>query len=218
MVDCGGNMAQSAGVIASNHLKGRGKMYIDILILTHLHDDHMNGVISLLELVDVGEILFFDASSGGDGNRMKLLNAADRLNIRCLNVDRDMSISFGNGYVDFHAPSGSNRNDNEICLSVLFGYKDFKALITGDLGELSELDLIMGRRIPDVDVYVAGHHGSANSSTITLLNKIKPEKVIISVGKNTYGHPSEEALERFRLINAEILRTDLLGSIEIRVS
>ena len=64
---------------------------------------------------------------------------------------------------------------------------------------------------------MAGHHGSATSTTQALLDAVKPEYAIISVGEgNLYGHPAQETLERLEAAGAEVYRTDWNGTIEIR--
>ena len=67
------------------------------------------------------------------------------------------------------------------------------------------------------DVLKIAHHGSAFSSTMEFLNNVQPKFAVISVGKgNTYGHPTEEVLERLRDIGALVLRTDELGTIVLK--
>ena len=63
---------------------------------------------------------------------------------------------------------------------------------------------------------MAGHHGSANSTGETLLEALQPETVLISVGKNSYGHPTEEVLDRITEAGAQIYRTDQCGTITIK--
>ena len=69
--------------------------------------------------------------------------------------------------------------------------------------------------LPEVDLLVAGHHGSRDSTSQILLDTVRPETVVISVGENTYGHPAAETLQRIETIGAELLRTDELGTITI---
>ena len=64
---------------------------------------------------------------------------------------------------------------------------------------------------------IAGHHGSKTSTSYELLEGAAPEAVIISVGQNSYGHPTAETLRRLRMMDVDIYRTDLQGSIHIRV-
>ena len=80
-----------------------------------------------------------------------------------------------------------------------------KYLFTGD----ANYNVEKSREWNDVDVLKVGHHGSSTSSTKEFLAQVKPEIALISVGKdNTYGHPTESALERLKNIGAKIYRTD----------
>ena len=72
------------------------------------------------------------------------------------------------------------------------------------------------RDLPDVEVLIAGHHGSKHSTGEKLLDTVKPETAIISVGYNNYGHPSDETLYRFEARDIKVLRTDTDGDITIR--
>jgi competence protein ComEC len=65
---------------------------------------------------------------------------------------------------------------------------------------------------------VAGHHGARTSTSDELLEALKPKRVIISVGENSYGHPTVELLRRLKRTNCRIYRTDLQGTIHLTVN
>ena len=69
--------------------------------------------------------------------------------------------------------------------------------------------------LPDTELLVVGHHGSKYSTGDAFLNDITPEKAIISVGYNTYGHPSDEVLNKLDERGIEVYRTDISGNITI---
>ena len=64
---------------------------------------------------------------------------------------------------------------------------------------------------------MAGHHGSRYSNSFELVDCVRPETVIVSVGYNSYGHPSEDALSRLAITGAEVYRTDLNGNVTVRI-
>ena len=70
----------------------------------------------------------------------------------------------------------------------------------------------------DLEVLVAGHHGSKSSTSKELLEALTPETGIISVGDNSYGHPTEDALRRLVLADVEIYRTDKQGTVHLSVN
>lgn len=107
---------------------------------------------------------------------------------------------------------------NEECLSVLCSAGAFDVLFTGDMDADSEYRLIASHPLPDVEVLVAGHHGSRYSTGGDLLAEVRPEAAVISCGaENRYGHPHRETLIRLARAGARIYRTDLQGNIHIIV-
>jgi competence protein ComEC len=106
---------------------------------------------------------------------------------------------------------------NEQGLSALCTAGDFDVLITGDMAASTEKQLIAEYRLPRVEVLIVSHHGSRYSSDLTFLKKIRPETAIICVGDNSYGHPTEETLQRLNSIGAVVYRTDNDGDITIQV-
>ena len=105
--------------------------------------------------------------------------------------------------------------DNEEGLCALFSIHDFEALLTGDASAETELRLLSQLPMPDTELLVAGHHGSAGSSSETLLAAAAPDAAVISVGRNSYGLPSKEALDRLEAAGADVHRTDREGTVEI---
>ena len=90
------------------------------------------------------------------------------------------------------------KESNEKCLSVLCAKDGWEALITGDMPAEEEALLAAREELPDAEVLVAGHHGSQYATGEKLLAAVTPERVVISVGDNAYGHPAPETLERIQ--------------------
>ena len=87
----------------------------------------------------------------------------------------------------------------------------------GDVGVEVEQDLIGKYNLQDIDVLKVGHHGSKTSSSKTFIDSINPKYSLISVGKkNRYAHPKESVLDTLK--NSKIYRTDIDGSIEIKLN
>ena len=106
-------------------------------------------------------------------------------------------------------------SNNESGLSVLSAVGDREVLITGDADSATERKLLERYHLPDVEVLVAGHHGSKYSTSNDLLDAVKPETVCISVGSNSYGHPADETMRRLAEHGCGIYRTDLQGAIHL---
>lgn len=103
-------------------------------------------------------------------------------------------------------------NDESIGAFLMIGR--FKMLLMADIEKEGELALIKSRVLTRVNVLKAGHHGSKTSSTEPFLAKVKPEFVVMSVGKgNSYGHPHQEVLQRLAIYSPYIFRTDRDGDV-----
>lgn len=100
-------------------------------------------------------------------------------------------------------------NDTSIVLKLSFG--NFDVLLSGDISTKIESRLDLS----DVEVLKVAHHGSKYSTGEEFLKLVQPELAVISVGKNSFGHPTEEVLERLSNQAIKLLRTDQEGTIEV---
>lgn len=213
MVDCGGDGQTASGRHAADYLRRAGIRSLDALVLTHYDTDHINGAVYLLETVPVERLYLPEVEFDSD-NRLQIEAAARDAEVPVSWVTEDQSVFFRSGCLQIFAPV-SQIDDNAACLSVYCRVEDFDLLVTGDLDALSEYELLRLHTLPEMDLFVAGHHGSADSSGQALLEAIRPKTVFISVGRNRYGHPTREALDRFAEIGARVYRTDESGDLEI---
>jgi len=97
-------------------------------------------------------------------------------------------------------------NDYSIVFHLQFG--QFDALLTGDITSQVEKEIIKNNKFKGIEVLKVAHHGSKYSTSEEFLQAVKPEIAIISVGKNPWGHPTAEVLERLKEIGAQVWRTD----------
>lgn len=220
----------------AEYLLNLGIDYIDVLVLSHPHDDHMGGVAPLLEQVNVGTIYCPDIEEVMEKDTTdwyELMREAieDRYifnnpgskpkewtKIIVLPRDKDgnfASFNVGEATVQFLAPledSYSDKNDYSICAIVSFGEIDI--MFTGDATEAVEKDLLAEGYNLDVEIYHAAHHGSKTSNSREFLEAMTPESIVISCGmKNTYRHPNEPIIELFKELGIPVYRTDESGSI-----
>ena len=129
-------------------------------------------------------------------------------------VRTDTTESFGQAQAQIFAPV-SLESDNDASLSVLASAGDFDVLITGDMDSEVEEALSEEQHLSDVEVLVVGHHGSRYSTSTEFLTEITPQVAVISVGDNSYGHPTQDVLDRLEAAQAEVYRTDLNGTVTI---
>lgn len=219
LVDCGGDSLDDPGNTAANYLQSLGRSSVDLLVVSHYHDDHANGVLQLLNRIRVGEIVLPDVEEEAP-LRTAITAAARERGIPIRFVREEAQFIHGkDGSFTVFPPMADIGTANELGLTVLASAGELDVLITGDMEREGELRLLETAALPDIEVLVAGHHGSDTSSTTQLLEAVKPELALISVGlNNKYGHPSWNTLVRLDEIGADIYRTDLYGTIEIQLN
>ena len=126
------------------------------------------------------------------------------------------SWQLGSATVQIIGPVAQYDDTNDTSLVVRIDYGQTSFLLTGDMEQDAEDDLVASGAPVDVDVLQVGHHGSETSTGYVFLNAVLPEVGVISVGTgNSYGHPSEAALSRLRDAGVDVWRTDLSGTITI---
>lgn len=196
----------------------QGIWSIDTVIVSHLHDDHMEGLLRVMEVYRVKNIVLPKVSAG-EGNISKnsgeLLNMCGRRGVKIYRLGKGDNIILGQGIrMDFLQPGeNSNTNENENSLIGLLSYKEFNALFTGDMGKEAE-DLIQPGTLMSFVMKVP-HHGSGRSSSKEFLDKVKPRVSIISVGNNNFGHPSGDTIKRLVDTGSLVYRTDESGAVTI---
>ncbi len=212
LVDCGGSRTKSAGDIANEYLTEIGEDSLDALIITHFDSDHMNGAKRLIEKTKVSE-LYVPVGAKNEERANALLESAQKHGTKIYKVSEKTFVSKDG--LDFTIyPTGWFSDSNENGLVIIFDKDDFELVITGDLSRKSEKILGEKYNLPDAEAYIVGHHGSKSSSSIELMNEIRPEFAVISVGAdNNYKHPHQETLSLLENMGITVRRTDINGNI-----
>lgn len=209
MVDCGGSYDEDAADVAAETLLAQGISRLDGIILTHYDRDHAGGMEYLLTRISANQLYLPDVADT-DGLRDGILSQTDG---QLISVSQDIMLSYGNTNITIFAPlTGKTGNESSMC--VLFQAENCDILITGDNNQEGELLLLKRTDLPKLEVLIVGHHGSKYSTCYELLKATQPETAIISVdAKNSYGHPSQEVLDRLTEYGCDIYRTDLDGTV-----
>lgn len=214
LVDCGsGNSWYDAGETAGQQLQSMGCRRLDYLILTHYDFDHVSGVTGLLARMDVESLLVPEGMDDA-GLQSDVLSAAETHGVSIRFVNAEETLPLGNGALRIFPPLG-DAGDNERGLAVLASAGETDLLITGDMDSGTERRLLETFDLPDIEALVVGHHGSKYSTSDDLLDALQPETACISVGSNSYGHPTGETIRRLAEHGCAIYRTDMQGSIHL---
>ena len=215
LVDCGGS-GEDAGTTAADYFLALGTSKLDVLIFTHLDDDHFNGAEELFGRMEIA-VVIAPGGEDGSGRRGELEALAEAEGAELILLDETVDVTLGETTLTLFPPLGGGTS-NESGLFVLASSGGFDALITGDADSFVEAMLVKYYDIPDIEVLVAGHHGSNGSTSADFLAAVKPEYAIISCGYNAYGHPGAQTLERLESAGAAVYRTDLQGDVTVTVT
>lgn len=217
VIDCGSSgTMDNCGDMLSSYIASHGRNKIDYLVITHLHSDHARGVVQFMYRVGV-DTLIMPANAENcdeDGLYDDIVKAAEECGTEIVYIDRDTELSAGNIRLSIYEPSQrGEKNERGIMLTATVG--DYDMLVTGDVNKTVERELAERVDLSATDLLIVGHHGSKHSTSEELLRAAEPETAVISVGYNTYGHPTEEVLERLSSAGITVYRTDLSGRIVV---
>ena len=193
--------------------------YIDIILLTHPEQDHMNGLIEVLRRYNVGEIVFTGIIRD-TAQYQEFINLIKNKNIPVKIAYQGEIIDFGDGinlnilypFENLENKKLSDSNNSSIVSRLV--YKKFELLLTGDIEKSVENKLIKEKVNLTADVIKIAHHGSKTSTSEAFLKAVNAIMAIIEVGKdNKYGHPHQEVLDRLK--NLIVLQTGTEGNIQL---
>jgi competence protein ComEC len=141
------------------------------------------------------------------------MEAARDHGVEVLQVVRGESLTLGEARLDILNPSRHPSEENNAnSVAFVLKYNNVpKALLMGDMPIEVEAEIAF----PDVDIVMAGHHGSKGSTSDELLRATSPDYVVFSYGRNNYGHPNDGLLQRVRVTGAEIFETHHAGAVRL---
>ncbi len=194
---------------------------IDLLVLTHPHLDHLASLPDIIDRYDVRAALL-NATQYASPRYVHLLDQLAERHIPVMHPDERGVIDFGDGLVleriwppiDRFRLTAKNVHDFTVVLRA--SESDHSILLTGDLEDELEREIL--RRGIDVrsEVLKVGHHGSLTSSSTGFLLAVQPRTAIISVGAgNSFDHPRAEILERLAHFGIPVRRTDRDGTVSM---
>lgn len=196
-----------------------GDKDIDMIVSTHLDKDHLFGLLEVLKAYSVGTIVStgIPKETAGAAEWQKLKKDEESGGAVEKTASAGDVIVAGNVRLEVLYPavgSGRSAGDNDDSLVLRLDYGENNFLFCGDIGAEGESDIINSGADLSADVLKVSHHGSKNSTSEAFLEKVFPKTAVIQVGRNSFGHPSEEILTRLEKFGINILRTDVDGDIK----
>ena len=150
---------------------------------------------------------------------LNTLQYIEKENIPLITLAEGDKIKYGKNNLLILSPNKKflgRKEINNTSIVIKFESPKFGALFTGDIGYDVEKYLV--NKFPDIlksDILKVPHHGSKYSSSLEFLKMVNPGLALIEVGKNSYGHPTKEVLNRLMALGVDVFRTDEDGTIKI---
>lgn len=202
------------------YLLERGIRHLDALLISHEHQDHIGGVRAVLTNIPTDWVGVPDVEDRLDNDEWKaglpLMLTKDSEGLNMLRAGDRIELDSG-AWLDVIGPhqilSGTHSDQNNNSLVLKLHYLGYSILLTGDM-EQEEMEEIAETGVNlETDIFKEPHHGSRFSLDRPLLEGIHPQAVCISVGKNTFGHPSSEVLQYWKDRHIPVFRTDEQGTL-----
>lgn len=201
---------------------------LDLVILTHPEKDHMSGLIEILKRYKANYIIWSGVKKPTPEylEWLEVLIKQKNKGTKIITAQQGQEIKVGYLLVNVLSPEENlfgkeikDVNGTSVVTKLIYGKNSF--LFVGDIGFETENNLIkkwaylgdLSNFLLKSDMLKVGHHGSKYSSSEEFLQVVAPKFAVIEVGKNTYGHPTQETISRLQNIGAQIFRTDQNGDI-----
>lgn len=207
---------RSAGDELLKYIKGVGVDDLEVVIATHADSDHIGGLISVLEAIEIPvESVYFNGYPGDTQTWTEFTNTVTSNGLTLNQAQFPDTYSWGGINVQIlnPLPSMVDPDQNKASVVLLIDYAQITVLLPADIDSSLENQLSSRAANLHADILKVAHHGSNSSTSQSFLQEVLPNEAVISVGANPHGHPTFETLTRLDNIGANIWRTDTVGTI-----
>jgi len=189
---------------------------LDLVIATHHDADHITGLLTVLREYQVKEVLTLAISSTTKINSdwQEVLKQVPVVNWADITDDYQWGAVVWDTIWPLTSTAENYQGNNSSIVGELSFYSS-QILLTGDIEAPTESAITQLYPGLTADILKVAHHGSRFSSTAGFLQTIQPQAAVILVGKNSYGHPHPETLDRLLVVKSDVYRTDQDGTIEV---
>ncbi|MEK3720688.1 ComEC/Rec2 family competence protein [Paenibacillus sp. FSL H8-0034] len=213
LIDAGNNDKEQ---VMLDYLKQYQITKLDTVIGTHPDADHIGGLDKVIDQTTVDNI-YMPKISSNTRTFESLLESISNKKLKVQTAKAGLTLDWDKEVqVEMIAPAAVYDNANNMSAVVKITYGTTSLLLTGDAEAASEKDMIKSGVDLSSTVLGVGHHGSKSSTSLTFLNKVKPQYAIIQSGKdNNYGHPDKTILSRLKKAGVSVYRNDLQGTVSV---
>lgn len=210
----GGKPDQANTILA--YLRANGVDNIDVMVASHADTDHIGGLTGVLQATDIPVLsVVYNGYPGTTQNWENFVNAVQAEGLSLTPVSDGQTLTWGTMTATVFSPTAGlvdpDTNDASIGLRVVHG--TVRLVFTGDADSVVEGQILARGENINADIFKVSHHGSHLCNSAAFLQAISPKDAVISVGPNSYGHPSPETLGRLENVGATIHRTDEDGDV-----
>jgi len=227
LLDSGGKPAYMGAVeevgdqVVVPFLKYRRVKKLDLAIISHPHEDHFGGLLAVIRSIPVDYLVTSKETSESEYYQ-ELLQLAKEKNISREIICKNDSIFLGPALhfnvlgppAELLRGTSSDANNNSLVLQL--NYKETSFLFTGDIEDAAIQSLLEETEVLESQVLKVPHHGGNIPNLPQLLEKVNPQAAVITVGKNSFGHPHQNTLQALQEKNVTVYRTDCHGAVTFR--